>query len=373
MVIAVHETSNAPAYTASMSNLQAKLFDGPIDIVGDVHGEIDALISLLKRLGYSQHGEHPQGRRLVFLGDLCDRGPDSPAVIRFVRQLIERELAQCLLGNHEINVMRNSPKSGNGWFFAHDHDRQKGRFLHTIQADEQQRIEIHEFFGMLPLTLQRDDLRLVHAAWLPEHIETIVHHEGRHDVLGLYHHYEDQTEAQVTAIGLKHEVEAEYRRYGELLLDANASVPLLPALGLYDETYQMSNPVRVLTSGVEQRTGAPFYASGKWRMVERVPWWHAYTDAVPVIVGHYWRWFTSEAHRLLAKDEVDLFAERAPDEWAGARGNVYCVDFSVGGRYKERELGRGSSWGTRLAAVRWPEQELFFDEGQRQQLAPIAL
>lgn len=352
------------------SVLIAPLFSGPIDIVGDVHGEIDALLGLLKHLGYSQHGEHPQGRRLVFLGDLCDRGPDSPAVIRYVQHLVQRDLAQCLLGNHEINVLRGSPKNGNGWFFAHDHDRQRGRFTHTVQADEQQRIQIHEFFITLPLILQRDDLRLVHAAWMPEHIDRIAAHEGQHDVLGLYHLYEQQTEAQVATTGLKRAVAAEYRRYGELLLDANASIPLLPGLGLYDETYQMSNPVRVLTSGVEQRVVAPFYASGKWRMVERVPWWHAYTGAVPVIVGHYWRWFTSEAHQLLAKDEVDLFAERAPDEWAGARNNVYCVDFSVGGRYKERELGRGSPWSTRLAAVRWPEQELVFDEGHTQPLVP---
>ena len=353
-----------------MPKLLGQLFDGPIDIIGDVHGEFDALRTLLKHLGYSQRGEHPQGRRLVFLGDLCDRGPDSPAVIRFVQQLVERDLAQCLLGNHEINVLRGSPKNGNGWFFAQDHDRLQGRFTHSAPADEQQRQLIHGFFSTLPLTLQRDDLRLVHAAWLSNHIEAIASHEGQHDVLGLYHHYENQTEAQVVAIGLKRAVEAEHRRYGELLLDANASMPLLPALGLYDETYQMNNPVRVLTSGVERRTEMPFYTSGKWRMVERVPWWDGYAESVPVIVGHYWRWFNNATRQLFGKGEADLFAERAPNDWAGSRGNVYCVDFSVGGRYKERELGRQGPWGTRLAAIRWPEREVVFDEGERLRLNP---
>ena len=48
------------------------LFDGPLDVVGDVHGEIDALRSLLSHLGYSHDGrEHPNHRRLVFVGDLC--------------------------------------------------------------------------------------------------------------------------------------------------------------------------------------------------------------------------------------------------------------------------------------------------------------
>ncbi len=67
------------------------LFDGPLDIVGDVHGEIDALTILLRRLGYSPEGSHPEGRRLAFVGDLVDRGPASPAVVEGVRRLIENE------------------------------------------------------------------------------------------------------------------------------------------------------------------------------------------------------------------------------------------------------------------------------------------
>lgn len=354
----------------SIPRLCGTLFDGPIDIVGDVHGEIDALLELLKHLGYSQDGEHPQGRRLVFLGDLCDRGPDSPAVIRVVNNMIKRGLAQCLLGNHELNVLRGSPKNGNGWFFAHDHDRQHNRFMHSAPATEQERIEINEFFASLSLTLARSDLRLVHAAWLQEHVNAVAAHEALYDAESLHRHYETQIEAQVSAQGLKHAVEAEHIVYGHLLQDANAHVPLLPALGLYDETYQMTNPVRVLTSGVERRTEAAFFASGKWRMVSRVPWWQDYADTVPVVVGHYWRWYDEATRLLISKGEADLFADYASNEWFGVNNNVYCVDFSVGGRYKERELGRRDHWGTRLGAVRWPEQELVFDDGQRLQLRP---
>jgi Calcineurin-like phosphoesterase len=350
-----------------MPTLLGELFSGPIDIVGDVHGEIDALRSLMKQLGYSENGEHSQDRRLIFLGDLCDRGPDSPAVIRLVQQLVERGVAQCLLGNHEINVLRGSPKNGNGWFFLHDHDCAQGRFKQSAPANALERQTINDFFASLPLTLSRDDLRLVHAAWLPEHIATIATHEGKGNAEFVYRHYEAITEARVTADGLKHVVEDEHRQYGELLQNPNAQIPLLPALGLYDETYQMSNPVRVLTSGVERRVATPFFASGKWRMVERVPWWHDYQEDVPVIVGHYWRWFDDATRVLISKGEADLFAEGAVNEWLGARNNVYCVDFSVGGRYKERDLGRSSPWGTRLAAVRWPEREVVFDEGERMQ------
>ncbi|TFG86728.1 MAG: hypothetical protein E4H19_04725, partial [Chromatiales bacterium] len=56
----------------------APLQSGALDIVGDVHGELDALHDLLARLGYDKDGSHPDHRHLVFVGDLGDRGPDSP-------------------------------------------------------------------------------------------------------------------------------------------------------------------------------------------------------------------------------------------------------------------------------------------------------
>src|SRR5690242_8042872 len=90
---------------AIMTSLVQPLFDGPIDIVGDVHGEIDALADLLRHLGYTGHGDHPEGRRLVFLGDLTDRGPDSPAVVSLVQSLVSTGRAQCILGNHDLNVL----------------------------------------------------------------------------------------------------------------------------------------------------------------------------------------------------------------------------------------------------------------------------
>ena len=62
--------------------------DCPLDIIGDVHGQFEALQNLLHYLGYSPAGKHPQGRKLVFVGDLIDRGPDSPAVADWAKQAI---------------------------------------------------------------------------------------------------------------------------------------------------------------------------------------------------------------------------------------------------------------------------------------------
>ena len=89
----------------------------PLDIIGDVHGQFEALQNLLHYLGYSPAGKHPQGRKLVFVGDLIDRGPDSPAVADWAKQAIRAGNAFMVLGNHEINLLAHEPKDGSGWFF----------------------------------------------------------------------------------------------------------------------------------------------------------------------------------------------------------------------------------------------------------------
>jgi protein phosphatase len=84
---------------------------GPFDIIGDVHGCCDELETLLLRLGYAHTGpagawSHPGGRKLVFLGDLVDRGPRIPDVVRLVMDSVNAGTALCVPGNHEIKFMR---------------------------------------------------------------------------------------------------------------------------------------------------------------------------------------------------------------------------------------------------------------------------
>ncbi|GGS36470.1 polynucleotide kinase-phosphatase [Streptomyces violaceus] len=73
---------------------------GPFDIVGDIHGCAAELESLLGKLGYTD-GVHPEGRTAVFVGDLVDRGPDSPGVLRRVMAMVKSGNALCVPGNHE--------------------------------------------------------------------------------------------------------------------------------------------------------------------------------------------------------------------------------------------------------------------------------
>ena len=83
---------------------------GPFDIIGDVHGCHTELAALLDLLGY-QAGEggalrHPAGRTAVFLGDLVDRGPGTPGVLRTVMAMVAAGTALCVTGNHEAKLLR---------------------------------------------------------------------------------------------------------------------------------------------------------------------------------------------------------------------------------------------------------------------------
>ena len=86
---------------------------GPFDIIGDVHGCFDELVSLLADLGYRvrENGggyavSHPDGRRIVFLGDLIDRGPGIVDCLRLAMDAVEQGVALCVPGNHEAKLLR---------------------------------------------------------------------------------------------------------------------------------------------------------------------------------------------------------------------------------------------------------------------------
>jgi protein phosphatase len=86
---------------------------GPFDLIGDVHGCFEELCALLTQLGYVVAGgedqpnaHHPAGRQAIFLGDLVDRGPKVPAVLRLVMAMTAAGKALCVPGNHEAKLMK---------------------------------------------------------------------------------------------------------------------------------------------------------------------------------------------------------------------------------------------------------------------------
>ncbi|MFE7212891.1 polynucleotide kinase-phosphatase [Streptomyces sp. NPDC057611] len=101
----VDEVENASVVTEKRFNDLTHL-TGPFDIIGDIHGCSVELESLLAKLGYTD-GAHPEGRTAVFVGDLVDRGPDSPGVLRRVMSMAEAGNALCVPGNHENKYGRH--------------------------------------------------------------------------------------------------------------------------------------------------------------------------------------------------------------------------------------------------------------------------
>lgn len=336
------------------------LFDGPVDIVGDVHGEFAALRDLLRHLGYDSEGRHAAGRRLVFVGDLTDRGPDSPAVLQTVRRLVAGGRAQCVIGNHELNLLRGERKDGNDWWTAPD------QIDHATMrpVSDGDKAAMTAFLCSLPLALERADLRVVHACWNASALAQLQElAPACESVLEAWQHFQAALDKRWAEPARAARLRSEWRELTPVRTDRDRRPRLLPTIAQMDREYQMNNPVCVLTSGEETETSTPFWAGGKWRMVERVKWWERYDDPVPVVVGHYWRRFGAARTVYFDKYGPDLFAGVESHHCMGMRNNVYCVDFSVGGRYAQRAANESTHM-CRLAALRIPEWQVVYDHGE---------
>jgi hypothetical protein len=354
---------------AGRSRFVAPMFGGALDIVGDVHGELAALESLLRALGYDSDGGHPDGRRLVFVGDLTDRGPDSVSVALLVARLVQEGRAQCVAGNHELNLMRRLQKEGNGWFYERNHDHVRGKFPASRPALDHHRPPIADFFTSLPLALERPDLRVVHACWHPPAVEAL-RRSSDPGILEAFETYSRIVDGDLAAGGWIERRRDALERIGERLYDRAAHVDLVESAAVVEAARQDRHPIRALTSGLEERTEVPFYAGGKWRMVERVRWWNAYEDTVPVVFGHYWRWPTPTDRSMYDRSGPDVFAGTHFTQWLGPAGTAFCIDYSVGRRYVELEKGMPAGSSTKLGALRWPERMLVFETGETYETDP---
>ena len=326
---------------------------GALDIIGDIHGEYAALQQLLGHLGYRSDGSHPQGRRLVFVGDLVDRGNDVPAVLDWFMRAHAAGYAQMVLGNHEINLLLGDAKPGSGWYFVQRADKDAADFAPWQHYPEAGKATLHRFLAAQPLVLERDDLRIVHAAWLPAAIARL--RAAPDDGLVANHRRWENALAEEAGQQPWYPAwQAEEACDGDLH-DPGHAPAYRPATAARDSYYSRGNPVRALTCGSESPAAAPHYAGGRWRFVVRTPWWQDYRDAPAVVIGHYWRRWRGE-HPLFPCP---------PQHWFGARHNVFCCDYAVGARWCDRKAGIAPQHSAyRLAALRWPEKTLVFDDGE---------
>ncbi len=138
---------------------------GPFDIIGDVHGCLTELLALLEKLGYTLRqtesgwqASHLAGRKLVFVGDLCDRGPDTPGVFHLVMEVCQRDAGYCVVGNHDDKLLR--------WLKGDNVKLSHGLALSVEQFEREPpelREQVREFLIKLPTHLMLDGGRLVVA------------------------------------------------------------------------------------------------------------------------------------------------------------------------------------------------------------------
>ena len=278
------------------------------DLIGDIHGHADELEHLLNTLGYANINgsyRHPE-RQVIFLGDLIDRGPKIRKVLETVRSMVEEGHALAIMGNHELNALA---------FHTEDPDR-AGTFLRKrdvknirqhvrtlLQLNDAELTSTLDWVRTLPLWLDLEGLRAVHACWDDHAIATVSKGIAQHGGIsttflksatmkeGVLHspvdtilkgkelklphglHYEDKDGH------IRHEMRTRWylspqgRTYQTYVFDAVAP------------EFDQPLPESVI------RAAAPYP-----------------TDAKPVFVGHYWL--------------------RA-DQPARLASNVACLDFSV--------------------------------------------
>jgi hypothetical protein len=146
-----------------------------IDFIGDIHGHADKLIGLLKKLGYRiKNGVyfHPT-RKVVFVGDYIDRGPQNRETLVIVRKMVESGNAIALMGNHEYNALCFHHWEKEGGPLRKHLIKNVTQHFDTIQQFHNKKEEFKSFldwFMTLPLYYETDDFRTVHACWNSDNI-----------------------------------------------------------------------------------------------------------------------------------------------------------------------------------------------------------
>lgn len=144
-----------------------------IDVIGDIHGYADKLIGLLTELGYMHNGQYfvpPTGHRALFIGDLIDRGAQQLATLKTVFAMLDADVADAVMGNHEYNALAFAtldPDNSQQYLRKHNdiHKYQHEAFLDEIAFGS----ELHQYWLArlyeIPLWLETEYACFVHACW----------------------------------------------------------------------------------------------------------------------------------------------------------------------------------------------------------------
>lgn len=288
------------------------------DFIGDIHGHADHLETLLRKLGYLEEEgvrRHPE-RKAVFLGDFIDRGPKIRKTLQLVKAMTDAGAALAVMGNHEWNALAYHARHEDGGYLRPHVEKNRHQHQATleqvVEPYPQEWAEYLEWFSKLPLFLDLEGVRAVHAVWNEESVNWLKEAgmppltgevlEESMDKFNLRHHHMD-----LLLKGLEIELPE-----GEFFLD-KAGVPrnrIRAKWWLDFEGRSYSGLVFPESDGVpitmvpESIWKDPLGRGGK-----NIPY---PAEAAPVFFGHYW----------MPRDEVPGLL--AP--------NLACIDYSVAKR-----------------------------------------
>jgi len=287
------------------------------DLIGDIHGRAVELEALLADLGYRRNGAgfRHSSRQVIFLGDFIDRGPHQRRVLDIVRAMIDDDAALAVMGNHEFNAIAYYTSDGNAGYLRPRNEKnthQHQAFLDEFSSEPELWREAIDWFKTLPLWIERDGLRVIHACWDTTQIQRITESYGNSATLTdeLLHDASERGSWQYFAV--------------ETLLKGK-ELRLPKGVSFHDKDGNRRHEIRVRWWGNGKTYKDVFM--GPQSVVTHIPddpiedehvvgYGH---DQKPVFVGHYWM-------------------EGKPTPLAA---NIACLDYSV------------AKPGGKLVAYRW--------------------
>jgi hypothetical protein len=310
------------------------------DIIGDIHGHAEALRSLLHSLGYrdTRGSWRHADRQAIFVGDFIDRGPKQVDAVDVVRRMVDNGCAQAVMGNHEFNAIawflpnprqpgeylrkRHSLKYGDKNF------RQHKAFLDEVSGTPRHK-EIIDWFLTLPLWLELDGFRAVHACWHQRFINFHAHYaKGNRLTADLMveacQEPEDEAEKDTATPSMFKAVEA---------ITKGIEIPLPAPHSFKDKDGHERNRVRTRwwdANAASYRQTAMLEGAQRDELPDDPIPEHVrigHDGGKPVFIGHYW-----------ASGVPTLLSDK-----------VACVDYSIGK-------------GGKLVAYRWDGESVLKQE-----------
>lgn len=229
----------------------------------------------------------------MFVGDLIDRGPAQMATLRLVRAMTDAGSAQVVMGNHEFNAIAYATVDPARHDYCRRHgshnDAQHHAFLAEVGFDTPLHHELIEWLMTIPLWLELDGLRVIHACWSPRHIDVLRRCLGPGNTLTRETVIDGTTEGHATFEAIEVLIKGpEIELDGAWYRDKEGHPRYAARLRWWDATADTLRAAALIPPGTNMfgPDGAPVPAptDRPLRADEVAP----YVGPCPVLFGHYW-------------------------------------------------------------------------------------